>query len=175
MLTAEQDRALEHRMAEEDRTLVWFERTLLSPAEAGPLLDDAGSSSISQPTRAVDLLRRPKVSASAVLGAAREGAALGASLDAVATVEVELKYAGYVARERERAGRLREQAEFVLPDDLPYDAFVTVSYEAREKLGRIRPETLAQAGRVPGVSPADLQNLVLEVRRLRSPGKATVE
>lgn len=173
LLTAEQDQALEHRMAEEDRTLVWFERTSLTPAEAGQLLDDAGSSSISQPARAVDLLRRPKVSASAVLGATKEGAALGASSDVLATVEVELKYAGYVARERERAGRLREQAEFALADDLPYGTFVTVSYEAREKLARLRPETLAQAGRVPGVSPADLQNLVLEVRRLRSPRKPT--
>jgi len=173
LLTAEQDQALEHRMAEEDRTLVWFERTSLTPAEAGQLLDDAGSSSISQPARAVDLLRRPKVSASAVLGATKEGAALGAYAEVLATVEVELKYAGYVARERERAGRLREQAEFALADDLPYGTFVTVSYEAREKLARLRPETLAQAGRVPGVSPADLQNLVLEVRRLRSPRKPT--
>jgi tRNA uridine 5-carboxymethylaminomethyl modification enzyme len=47
-------------------------------------------------------------------------------------------------------------------------AFDTVSFEAREKLTRIRPGTLAQAARIPGVSPADLQNLMLEVRRLRS-------
>jgi tRNA uridine 5-carboxymethylaminomethyl modification enzyme len=50
--------------------------------------------------------------------------------------------------------------------------FVTLSMEAREKLARIRPETLAQAGRIPGVSPADLQNLMLEVRRLRSEAAA---
>ena len=87
-------------------------------------------------------------------------------LEILAAVEAELKYEGYVARERERAERLRERAGFELADDLPYQAFETISWEAREKLARIRPQTLAQAGRIPGVSPADLQNLMLEVRRL---------
>jgi tRNA uridine 5-carboxymethylaminomethyl modification enzyme len=73
-----------------------------------------------------------------------------------------------VARERERAERLRARAGFLLDDDLPYASFATISYEAREKLTRIRPGTLAQAARIPGVSPADLQNLMLEVRRLGS-------
>jgi len=85
-------------------------------------------------------------------------------------VEVELKYEGYVARERERAARLREQANFKLDNDLPYQDFVTVSFEAREKLRAVQPSSLAQAARIPGVSPADLQNLILEVRRRRSAG-----
>ena len=87
--------------------------------------------------------------------------------DVLAAVEVELKYEGYVSREAERAQRLRDQAEFELVEDLPYMDFITLSYEAREKLVRIRPQSLAQAARVPGVSPADLQNLILEVRRWR--------
>jgi len=85
----------------------------------------------------------------------------------VAAVEAELKYRGYLARDRERAEKLRGQANFLLDNDLPYKTFATLAYEAREKLARIRPENLAQAGRIPGVSPADLQNLMLEVRRLR--------
>ena len=56
----------------------------------------------------------------------------------------------------------------LLDYDLPYLEFETLSYESREKLARIRPETFAQAARVPGVSPADLQNLLLEVRRTRT-------
>lgn len=85
-------------------------------------------------------------------------------------VEVEVKYQGYVEREVERAKRLREQADFLLEEDLPYREFVTLSFEAREKLVRIRPASLAQAGRVPGVSPADLQNLMMEVKRWRRGG-----
>jgi tRNA uridine 5-carboxymethylaminomethyl modification enzyme len=92
----------------------------------------------------------------------------------VDAVQVELKYEGYVVREKERAARLREQANFLLDNDLPFMEFVTLSYEAREKLARIRPETLAQAARIPGVTPADLQNLLLEVRRSRATQSAVV-
>ena len=85
--------------------------------------------------------------------------------EVLAAVEVDLKYAGYVARERERAERLRSRADFKLDRALPYLSFETLSFEAREKLSTVRPLSLAQAGRIPGVSPADLQNLMLEVRR----------
>ena len=78
-----------------------------------------------------------------------------------------MKYEGYVRRERERADRLREQAEFGLPELAPIMEFVTLSREAREKLTLMRPANLAQAGRIAGVSPADLQNLVLEIKRWR--------
>jgi tRNA uridine 5-carboxymethylaminomethyl modification enzyme len=89
--------------------------------------------------------------------------------DAVTSVEIQIKYAGYLDREREAARRLTELAEFRLPMDLPYRELRSLSTEAREKLDRIRPESLSQAGRIPGISPSDLQNLVLEiVRRRRS-------
>jgi tRNA uridine 5-carboxymethylaminomethyl modification enzyme len=85
--------------------------------------------------------------------------------DALLAVEVELKYSGYVQRERDRAAKLRARAEFRIPPDLAYAELLTLSHEAREKLARIRPATLAQASRVSGVSPADLQNLMLEIRK----------
>jgi tRNA uridine 5-carboxymethylaminomethyl modification enzyme len=88
---------------------------------------------------------------------------------------MELRYEGYLVRERERAESLRRQAEFPLPDDLPYPALESLSFEARQKLERIRPATLAQAGRVPGVSPSDLQNLMMEVRKRRTNGSTEYE
>jgi tRNA uridine 5-carboxymethylaminomethyl modification enzyme len=174
LLTEAQCTALAQRIAEEDRAMVWFEGTSLTPEEARPILQDAGSTEIEQPTRAGELLKRPKVSAFDIVGAAGAGRGIEIAEEVVATVEVELKYAGYVERERARAAKLREQADFVLDGDLPYGEFVTVSFEAREKLAEVRPGSLAQAGRIPGVSPADLQNLILEVRRLRA-GKQGVD
>jgi tRNA uridine 5-carboxymethylaminomethyl modification enzyme len=166
LLTDEQGVRLADRLEAEDRVLVWFEETVVTPEVAAPVLADAGSSELSEPTRAIELLRRPRVGAADVLRAARPEGGDVPRADVLATVEVELKYSGYVARERARADRLRSQADFALSRDLPYEGFRTLSFEAREKLAQVRPGTLAQAGRIPGVSPADLQNLVLEVRRL---------
>ena len=83
------------------------------------------------------------------------------------SAEIELKYEGYLAREREAALRLAELASFQLPDDLPYGEFASISTEARQKLLALRPDSLSQASRIPGVSPSDLQNLVFEVVRRR--------
>jgi tRNA uridine 5-carboxymethylaminomethyl modification enzyme len=169
ILTDEQATALADRLGHEDRVVVWFRETNLAPGLVSPLLKASGSAPVEQPTRAAELLKRPGVRAADLLRA-HGGSVPETSGDVLAAVEVELKYEGYVARERERAERLRDQAGFALDAELPYADFMTLSYEAREKLTRVRPETLAQAARIPGVSPADLQNLILEVRRLRTVG-----
>ena len=168
LLTSDQAGALGLRLKEEDRVMAWFGATSVTPEEASGILDEAGSSPIQQKTRALELLKRPGVSARSLVSLAEEPPKGDLADEVLAAVEVELKYAGYVKRERERAKRLRDQAGFLLSKDLPYMDFVTVSWEAREKLSETKPSSLAQAGRIPGVSPADLQNLVLEVRRLRS-------
>jgi tRNA uridine 5-carboxymethylaminomethyl modification enzyme len=174
LLTPEQAWALEARRRTRERLVAWFRDTVLSPEAAAPVLEGAGSAATNEPVRAEELLRRPEVSARALI---RAGGLRGTNGDAepeeeiLHGVEVELKYAGYVRRERERAARLRAQAEFLIPEDTPFHRFRTLATEAREKLGRIRPAHLAQASRIPGVSPADLQNLVLEVKRWRGSAK----
>ncbi len=85
--------------------------------------------------------------------------------DAIATVEMDLKYAGYVQRDLERAAALEKREHVHLAADLPYAAFESLSFEARQKLGEVRPTTLGQAARIPGISPADLQNLLVEIKK----------
>jgi tRNA uridine 5-carboxymethylaminomethyl modification enzyme len=163
LLTDAQVAALERRLGEETRVRAWFQETKVSWPAARQ-----GDAEGVAPTRmrAAEAVKRPGVSAREVTAVAGVGVALeGISDETLHGVEVELKYEGYVRRERERATRLRGQAGFALREDLPYREFVTLSHEAREKLLELRPGTLAQAARIPGVSPADLQNLVLEVRR----------
>ncbi len=167
LLTPNQVQALGERLAEESRARAWFRDTRLSPDSANRALRAAKSSPVTERVRARELLRRPGVTARALVESAPEGSPRF-DTDVLATVEVDEKYEGYVRRETERAERLRAMAEFAIPEDVPYAGLVTLSHEARESLARVRPATLAQAGRVPGVSPADLQNLVMEIRRLKA-------
>jgi tRNA uridine 5-carboxymethylaminomethyl modification enzyme len=167
LLTGDQCAALEDRLAGEGRVFSWFRDTALLPERVNPVLVAAGTEPISEPVRAVALLKRPGVDGAALLRAGGAEAADFEGQEALAAAEVELKYEGYVVKERTRAKRLRAQQEFEIPSDMEYRELLSLSIEAREKLSRIKPESLAQAARIPGVSPADLQNLMMEVRRWR--------
>ena len=173
LLTTEQARALEVRLREESRALAWFRDRVIPPVVANAALAEADAGPIDHPKRARELLRRPGVTAKGLLQAVGDGAPVFEA-DVLATVEIDAKYEGYVRRELDRAATLRAQAGVSIPEDAPYSSFATLSSEARQKLARIRPGSLAQAGRIPGVSPADLQNLVMELRRMRAgpPGRS---
>ncbi|WP_420127182.1 tRNA uridine-5-carboxymethylaminomethyl(34) synthesis enzyme MnmG [Longimicrobium sp.] len=169
LLTEEQKATLEERMRLAEDVDRWLSTTNVSPAQADPVLQAASSPAIREPTRLSLLVRRPNVAIRDLIGAVGGGPqAEEHLLDAVlTTAEMELRYEGYLQKERVRAETLRRQADFPLPELLPYPELESLSYEARQKLNRIRPATLAQAARIPGVSPSDLQNLVMEVRKRR--------
>ena len=76
-------------------------------------------------------------------------------------IETEIRYAGYIAREQRAIHEVQRHENVVIPDDFDYAPLETVTLEAREKLAKIRPRTLAQAGRIPGVSPSDLAQRIL--------------
>jgi tRNA uridine 5-carboxymethylaminomethyl modification enzyme len=154
------------RLRSEEAVLSLARETSITPAQAaGPL---AGSgTTLAAGERIAVVAKRPGVSLGALLQAAGADVDGALSADAVLTAEIEIKYDGYLAREREAAARLAELASFVLPTDLPYLELQSLATEARQKLDRIRPASLAQAARVPGVSPSDLHNLVLEATRWR--------
>jgi tRNA uridine 5-carboxymethylaminomethyl modification enzyme len=101
-----------------------------------------------------ELLKRPE------FGWAEAVAALpalaGVSRDAAAQIASDIRYAGYLALEREQIERRRKQGARVIPEGLDYAAVRHLRAEAREKLERVRPRTLEQAGRVSGITPADL-------------------
>lgn len=139
------------------------EATSMSPDIADPILVAAGSRPLVHAVRAVELARRNDVTLQSLFEAA--GVGDGLPRDAVVGAELEIKYAGYFERERQQAERLAAQGAIVLSAALDYASMRTLSIEARQKLERLRPGTLAQASAIPGISPADLQNLVLEIRR----------
>jgi tRNA uridine 5-carboxymethylaminomethyl modification enzyme len=164
LLTSAELRVAERRLRREEALLEIAEQTTLTPdAAVAPLAGVGGS--LAEPERVAAVARRPHVSLRALLEAA--GVSVDDSDDVVHAAEIEIKYSGYLAREREAASRLAELASFTLPADLPYTEIASLATEARQKLAEVRPATLAQAARVPGVSPSDLHNLVMEAMRRR--------
>ena len=164
LLDDRERRTAELRLAEEERALELARTTSITPAQAASALAAAGGN-LSAPERVATVAKRPRVSLAALFQAANVGADLSEA--ALTAAEIELKYDGYLAREREAAGRLEELASFTLPQDLRYLELSSLSTEARQKLERIRPASLSQASRIPGVSPSDLHNLVMEALRWR--------
>jgi tRNA uridine 5-carboxymethylaminomethyl modification enzyme len=166
MLSSDERAELEARTQAEHELVALARRTKVEPEVANEVLRAVGQSEIAEPQRVADLARRPNVPLRDIL---RRGvqAPPEASEDIWMSAEIELKYAGYLERERHAAAKLAEMANFRLPEDLPYKDLRSLSTEARQKLEQVRPQSLAQAGRIPGVSPSDLQNLVLEVVRRR--------
>lgn len=162
--TAGERAVAEARFRAEDRVLAQAEAASVSSLAATAVLAGADSEPISRSARVAELVRRPGVSLVALLQAAGVDQV---DDEACAWAEVEMKYRGYLDRERAAAERLAELDELPLPADLSYTGLSALSFEAREKLHRIRPSTLGQAGRIPGVSPSDLQNLVRVILRSR--------
>jgi tRNA uridine 5-carboxymethylaminomethyl modification enzyme len=147
------------RLEAEDRVMQFTRETSISPVDANPVLQRAGTAPIGEPARLAELARRPDVILSDLLVAAGAPPSDGEA----GWAEVELRYGGYIEREREMAAKLMQMDDFAIPGDLEFCALMSLSFEAREKLERHRPMSLGQAGRIPGVSPSDLQNLVMEI------------
>jgi tRNA uridine 5-carboxymethylaminomethyl modification enzyme len=165
LYSAHEREAINTRLNHEDSALRLAETTSIQPNEAAPILSAVGSADLLQPVRIVEVARRQDVSLRALLDAVGQGADLDD--EALVTADLEIKYAGYFERERAQADRMRRMGDFSLDDDLEYAGMQSLSMEARQKLSNLRPRSLAQASRIPGVSPSDLQNLVIEVERRR--------
>jgi tRNA uridine 5-carboxymethylaminomethyl modification enzyme len=160
------ERALiEERIAAEDEARRLAESTSITPAAAAAVLGAAESAPLAHAVRVAEVARRQGVSLVDLFRAVGVGTHLPA--DAVISTELELKYAGYFGRERVQAEKLRRLGDFPLDASLPYDEMSSLSIEARQKLVARRPRTLAQASSMPGVSRADLQNLVIEIEKRR--------
>ena len=153
------------RLAAEDDARALADATSIRPEEAAPVLDAAGSAPLVHAVRVSEVARRQHVSLFDLFRILGIGGDLPA--DAVISTELELKYSGYFDRERSQADKLRRMGELALDSTLPYGEMLSLSLEARQKLSRLLPRTLAQAAGAPGVSPTDVQNLVIEIEKRR--------
>ena len=108
---------------------------------------------------AEELLRRPGIRYEMIAKVIGRGE--GVTPTMALRIETEIRYAGYIAREQRVIKEVQRHENVAIPPDFDYAPLSTLTLEAREKLARIRPRTLAQAGRIPGVSPSDLSQLSL--------------
>jgi tRNA uridine 5-carboxymethylaminomethyl modification enzyme len=161
---AERD-IIERRLDAERRARELADRTSIRPEQAAPLLERAGTEPLAHAVRITEVARRQNVSLESLFDAVGVGSDL--DRDAVISTELEIKYAGYLERERAQAERIQRMGDFLIPEDLDYAELGSLAFEARHKLAAIRPRTLAQVSRIPGVSPSDVQNLVIEVEKRR--------
>ncbi len=149
-----------------DALLDFLRSTSVQPAEVNGLLESAGTSPIQHTTRLMDLVLRPQLdiqTLSLTLPLLREfiDAILVVPHEVVESAEIEIKYKGYIDRERLAADKLRRLDYVTIPPSICYDDIQSLSTEARQKLARIRPRTIGDAQRIPGVSPNDISVLLV--------------
>ena len=158
-------REVDRHLRDLETARTWIRQERADPAAVNDWLEAVGIAPIGERVPLDRLLRRPHVSLNELL--ADDGPLSGPSVDpeVLTVAEMEIKYEGYIKREEERAAALAAREKQSLPADAPYMEFSSLSYEARQKLASVRPATLGQAGRIPGVSPSDLHNLLVEIRK----------
>ncbi len=139
---------------------IWLRPVDVNPANSAQLF----GSELSKETRALSLLARPNVSYRKLMQL--EKLAPGVSdPQVVEQLEVQAKYAGYIDRQQDEIDRQRANEKVVLPSDFDYEKVRGLSSEVKEKFQRHRPQTLGQAGRIPGVTPAAISLLLIYLKK----------
>lgn len=148
----------------------FFKKQSVSPEEINPLLSEIKSSPIKQKVKLNSIITRPFVSMKALsdnVPALQEYiSTLSDNKELVLEqAEIQMKYEGYISKEKEMADKITRLDDVPLPDDLPYNKMPSLSTEAVEKLSTIKPNTLGQASRISGVSPSDVSVLLIYLGR----------
>ncbi len=152
--------------------LIELARTLtVSPAQVSRLLEEAGSSPLQQGVKLASLIQRPQLTVGMLAECVPALKEYIASLPAdrreeiVEAAEILIKYEGYIVREQMIADKLRRLEDVQIPVDTDFERLHNISTEGRQKLTRIRPRTIGQASRIPGISPSDVNILLVLMGR----------
>ena len=132
-------------------------------------MEAAGLAPAAQGGPADELLRRPEISYPLLAGVIGWGEGVTPML--AERIETEIKYAGYIARQDRMIHDMARREKTLIPADFSYEGLTGLTLEAREKLSRIRPRSLGQAGRIPGVSPSDLAQLSIALAAAQKQNK----
>ena len=148
--------------------ITYIKELSVTPEEVNPILEKYESSPMKQGDKLQKVLSRPDVTLAdfeAIDRIAEYIKKNELTEEEKTCAEVEVKYAGYIEKERNNADKLNRLESVRIPDNFDYDKIVSLSFEGREKLKKIRPVTLSQASRISGVSPADISVLLIYMGR----------
>ena len=155
-----------------DQLSQFINDTSVLPSEANAMLEELATPALQQKVKLVNLLLRPEVNIGNLLSISPTLRDAIASIpeevraDTVSATEVQLKYQRYIEKERDVANRILKFENVQLPDNYDYFTLQSLSYEAREKLNKMRPRTIGQASRISGVSPADVSVLLIAFNKI---------
>ena len=162
-------RRMEHKFAASDAMVTFFKETSLTPvAEANPILEVKGSAPIVQSDKMFKVFSRPQIDLEDFLKFEKVAAYVeenNLDREILEQAEIQVKYSGYIEKERSNADKLTRLEDLKIPENFDYDKIKSMSIEARQKLSKIRPVTISQASRISGVSPSDISVLLIYMGR----------
>jgi tRNA uridine 5-carboxymethylaminomethyl modification enzyme len=159
---------MEQKFAQSDAMVNFFRETSLKPEEANPILEAKGSAPMSQPDKMFKVFSRPQLDLEDFRKFNKVAAYIeehNLDQEVVEQAEIQVKYSGYIEKEKNNADKLTRLEDMIIPDNFNFDIIQSISIEAKQKLNKIRPRTIAQASRISGVSPSDVSVLLIYMGR----------
>lgn len=161
-------RRMEEKLSKSDSFVKFFKDTSVLPKDINPILEQVDAALVQQSDKMFKVFSRPQVTMEHMMQLASvSGFASENELDreVLEQTEIQVKYSGYIQKERNNADKLQRLENVKIPVNFDYSKLQSLSYEAREKLTAIQPVTIAQAGRVSGVNPSDISVLLVYLGR----------
>ncbi|MEJ2593557.1 MAG: tRNA uridine-5-carboxymethylaminomethyl(34) synthesis enzyme MnmG [bacterium] len=152
-----------------DELVRFLQKESITPDEVNAVLQQQGTSPLREKTRLANLLLRPQVNIQHLIKASQGLSHFvdndQFSIEVLESSEIKIKYDGYISKEKEMAEKLKKLENLPLKSDFDYQKLHSLSFEAREKLTKIKPRTIGQASRISGVSPSDINVLAVFIGR----------
>ena len=161
-------RRMEEKQSKSDAFVQFFKDTSVKPDEINPILEAKNSAKVKQQDKMFKLYARPNITIEDMQKVSSVSAYMEANnldTEVVEQTEIQVKYAGYIEKEKNNADKLNRLENVKIPSNFDYSKLKSMSMEARQKLSEIQPVTISQASRISGVSPNDISVLLVYLGR----------
>jgi tRNA uridine 5-carboxymethylaminomethyl modification enzyme len=168
LASEERLKRMEYKFAESEKMVAFFKETSVSVAEVNPVLEAKETALVNQSDKMFKIFSRPQIDLEDVLKFEKVQSYLNENpldQEILEQAEIQVKYSGYIEKERNNANKLTRLEDVKIPEFFDYDKIKSMSIEAKQKLSAIRPVTISQASRISGVSPSDISVLLIYMGR----------